>query len=373
LAKSNQFTFLNDTLGFKFQHYASRLPNGNITLFDNGAYGFSRAVEYEIDEYSKTAKLVFQYRNTPDIYSSAMGSVIRLTNGNTFIGWGSVTKMTEVDTAGNKVFEASFPSCTYRALKYDIPNPISQLLSGPSEICEGQTASYTALPCTNCSYSWTITNGTIISGQGTSTLVVKWTNDGQGIVRLTKTNPLNYKDYFRLYVNVFPVPSVNMGVTQICNGARFIDNTANSVNRFWNFGDGDTSNLSDINHIYNSSGVYRITLKVINNYGCMDSSFQNLVIPDEPIAEFSIDSLVCANEKITIINNSTNSNSYFWDFGDSMTSSLQHPSSFYYNTAGTYEVMLIASASGCSDSLIKNIIVYPSPKAFIGFNGRFSG
>ena len=368
LAKSNQFTFTNDTLGFIFQHTVNRLPNGNITLFDNGLGRYSRAIEYEIDEVNKTANLVFQYRNTPDILSWAMGSAIRLANGNTFIGWGSVTKMTEVDTAGNKVFEASFPSCTYRALKYNIPDPISQLISGPSEICEGQTATYTAYPCTNCTYSWSITNGSIISGQGTNILTVKWPTDGQGIVRLTKTNSLNHKDYLLIYVTVLPGPTVKMGIVKICKGARFIDYTTNSVNRFWDFDDGDTSYLSDIKHIYSSPGTYQVKLKVMDNNGCTDSIIQTIIIPDTTIADFSIDSIVCVNEKITIINNSTDADSYFWDLGDSMTSNLKNPLTFLYTTAGMYDVKLSASGSGCKDSLTKTVVVNPNPKAHFSFS-----
>ncbi len=33
--KNNQFTFLNDSIGFSHQHHIRRLPNGNYTLFDN--------------------------------------------------------------------------------------------------------------------------------------------------------------------------------------------------------------------------------------------------------------------------------------------------------------------------------------------------
>lgn len=130
-SSGNEFTFLNDSVGFSYQHCVRRLPNGNITLFDNGNYRpgerFSRACEYKIDEVNKTATLVWQYRNAPDVYSSFMGSVQRLPNGNTIIGWGGSTpSVTEVDSLGNKVFECSFPTTaptySYRAFKFDIPN-----------------------------------------------------------------------------------------------------------------------------------------------------------------------------------------------------------------------------------------------------------
>ena len=125
--KKNQFKFINDTLGFSWQHAARRLLNGNIILFDNGcrrepsSLSFSRALEYKIDEKNKTATLVWQFRNTPDIYSIGLGYSQRLQNGNTFIAWGAaVPAITEVTASGKKVFELSFKDnySTYRAYRF---------------------------------------------------------------------------------------------------------------------------------------------------------------------------------------------------------------------------------------------------------------
>jgi hypothetical protein len=121
--KNNQFTFINDTMEFSHQHYIRRLASGNIILFDNGNYHappFSRAVEYQIDENNKILNLVWQYRHTPEIFSFAMGSAQRLSNGNTLIGWGSATTtLTEVTPEGNIAYELSLPSnqTSYRAFR----------------------------------------------------------------------------------------------------------------------------------------------------------------------------------------------------------------------------------------------------------------
>jgi len=119
----NQFTFINDPIGFSYQHHIRRIANGNITLFDNGNYHsppFSRAVEYNLDEINKTATLVWQYRNLPDIYGFAMGSAQRLKNGNTLISWGSANPtMTEVTLSGDIALEMNLPPniYTYRTFK----------------------------------------------------------------------------------------------------------------------------------------------------------------------------------------------------------------------------------------------------------------
>jgi hypothetical protein len=106
--RNNQFTFLNDSIRFSHQHDIRRLPNGNITMFDNGNFHtppFSRAVEYRLDEQQRTTELVWEFRNTPAIYTFATGNVQRLPNGNTLISWGTTNVITEVRPNGTKALE----------------------------------------------------------------------------------------------------------------------------------------------------------------------------------------------------------------------------------------------------------------------------
>src|SRR5262249_28108787 len=91
-ALNNQFAFVNDARGFKGQHDIRRLPNGNVTLLDNGtcfdAPLYSRVVEYRLDEVNKVATLVREFRNAPDLYTPFMGNAQRREGGGTMIGWG---------------------------------------------------------------------------------------------------------------------------------------------------------------------------------------------------------------------------------------------------------------------------------------------
>ena len=123
--ENNQFTFLNDPIGFSHQHDARRLPNGNITIYDNGnlhSPQFTRIVEYQLDEVNKYATLVWEYKNDPATYSNAMGSSRRLSNHNTFVGWGTTTTpaISEVNAEGNVTFYLSHPDTffNYRAFKF---------------------------------------------------------------------------------------------------------------------------------------------------------------------------------------------------------------------------------------------------------------
>ncbi len=112
-ARASDFTFANDPLnGFSAQHSVRMLDNGNLLVFDNGTRHptpASRAVEYQLDTSAHTATLVWQFQHAPPIFTAFTGSVQRLANGNTVIGWtfGSPLLATEVTSAGSTVWEGT--------------------------------------------------------------------------------------------------------------------------------------------------------------------------------------------------------------------------------------------------------------------------
>lgn len=110
---SSDFTFSGDPLeGFSAQHSVRSLDNGNVLIFDNGtrhATPASRAVEYHLDTGAHTATKVWDFTHTPPYYTAFTGSVQRLANGNTFIGWtfGTPLVASEVTPSGTTVWEGT--------------------------------------------------------------------------------------------------------------------------------------------------------------------------------------------------------------------------------------------------------------------------
>jgi hypothetical protein len=121
---NNQFTFANDPTGFSHQHSIRRTQAGTLIMFDDGDFHtprLSRAVEYTMDEQAKSVTLTWQFRHSPDVYAAAMGSVERLPNGNTFIGWGTASPaVTEVRPDGSVAYELQLPDSvySYRAFRF---------------------------------------------------------------------------------------------------------------------------------------------------------------------------------------------------------------------------------------------------------------
>ena len=62
-----------------------------------------------------------------------------------------------------------------------------------------------------------------------------------------------------------------------------------------------------------------------------------------------------------------------WKFGDSNSSTQQHPSHLYAND-GTYSVKLaVTTSDGCKDSITQNAVVHPKPEADFSFTNKCQG
>lgn len=162
--KRNQFTFTNDDLKLLGQHDIRRLPNGNITVFDNGRMGGvpithpARAKEYQLDEINKTATLVWSYSQNPNAASSFTGNVQRLSNGNTVMSFGGLINTTNplvvLNSAGNKIFEITFPDTaySYRFFNYE-SLPVN--FRRPEITCYNENGNYYfEAPASYQSYRW---------------------------------------------------------------------------------------------------------------------------------------------------------------------------------------------------------------------------
>jgi hypothetical protein len=107
---------------FAWQHDARRQPDGTVTVFDNGATPavekLSRGLILDVDEQAMTATLLRQYTH-PGTLAGSQGSVQLLPNGNVFVGWGEVPRVTEFNHAGHIVFDAVLGKTyqSYRAFR----------------------------------------------------------------------------------------------------------------------------------------------------------------------------------------------------------------------------------------------------------------
>jgi hypothetical protein len=108
---------------FAWQHHATRLADGNISIFDDEAEPQigpqSRAIVLDADETSHTATLVKAYVHPAKLISQFEGSAEMMENGHMFVGWGGEPYFSEFDADGSLVLDGRFPTNdqSYRAFR----------------------------------------------------------------------------------------------------------------------------------------------------------------------------------------------------------------------------------------------------------------
>lgn len=147
------------------------------------------------------------------------------------------------------------------------------------------------------------------------------------------------------------------------------------VKWFWDFGDGTPQVIATTNgpqtHIYATTGVFTVTLKVEVASGCQSTVFSRPVtIYANPVASFTFGNACLPAGLMQFTNGSTIGDGtqsqfiYQWTFSDGGNSSLQTPT-HNYTAVGPYTATLqVTSNNGCVDDTTITInTIYAQPVA----------
>ncbi len=177
--------------------------------------------------------------------------------------------------------------------------------------------------------------------------------------------------YTNIPVTVYPSPSAGFSIsqTQSCEypvTILTVNNSTGATQYNWNDDNGTSYNTLSPVITYNHSGTFSIVLVAVNSFGCTDTASNIFTVYEKPVAAFSLSSTSgCPPLAVDFTDLSNGALQYFWNFGDTQTTSLSNPSHSYSET-GSYVVSLVITGSGgCSDSITINspITVFPVPVA----------
>ncbi len=107
-----------------YQHDATALANGTVSIFDNGAvprvHRQSRGMVVQINPEARTDTLLSQYVHPGGLSSGSQGNVQLLENGDLFVGWGSEPYFSEFSAGGQLLFDAHMRGSyqSYRAYRF---------------------------------------------------------------------------------------------------------------------------------------------------------------------------------------------------------------------------------------------------------------
>jgi len=142
----------------------------------------------------------------------------------------------------------------------------------------------------------------------------------------------------------------------------------------WDFGDGQTSTEPSPDHTYTALGAYDVTLTVVNALGADVTVQVGAVLVDviPPVAAFSAAPMGGLSPLLVQFTDESTGGaptSWFWDFGDGATSTLQHPS-HTYTSSGFYTVSLSVTNSYGNDSLsLTDVVAVDFIPPVAGFSG----
>lgn len=123
----------------------------------------------------------------------------------------------------------------------------------------------------------------------------------------------------------------------------------------WDFGDGNTSNVENPQHVYYEAGVYDVRLRVQGfapNKEDIELKQQYIQVYKSPRAGFlaNKETVYIPNDPLVLTNISTDADSYEWNFGDGNSSTDRSPV-HYYQEEGEFDIYLVAqSMNGCVDT-----------------------
>lgn len=188
------------------------------------------------------------------------------------------------------------------------------------------------------------------TSQGSYTVSLEVTSNNSCLKVLAKD------DYIQVGNDV--APDFDISAPFICLGdeVTFADNSGSAITSWlWDFGDGNQSTGQSVSHVFETGGTYDITLSAEFQSGCSGIKTKSFTVQDWPVPGFTI-TRDCETG-VVFNNQSTNSDSWSWDFGDGATSIEENPS-HTYNSLGTYGVTLEVSNNGiCTVSEVIDIVV----------------
>ncbi len=186
-----------------------------------------------------------------------------------------------------------------------------------------------------------------------------------------------------IVVNPKPKAVLELSENQGCSPftVDFYDQSEGGGSYKWIFGDGGDPTITgpgDAEYTYHNPGdspdEWQPKLIISNDYGCSDTTVNNVVVFPDIEADFSVsETSGCHQLEVILTNNSsgaTASSPYIWDYGDGNTSTNENPehshtfNNFDHENNEYFKIWLLAKSEyGCKDSVSADITVHPVPKA----------
>lgn len=269
------------------------------------------------------------------------------------------TPFTPTSTQTYTVIGTDVNGCQNSDVVLVMVNPLPIVNAGQDHaICIGESVTLQAT-VNGGSFTWdnSVTDNVAFSPTSTQTYTVT----------AVDVNNCTNSDQVIVTVNTLPTIGAGSDLT-ICLGTEIALNGSGGVSYVW------TNNGVNGQDFAPPLGVNSYTVTGTDINGCVNTDQVTINVVAVPVADFTTSATTgYPGLNVTFTNNSTNSNSYTWDFGSGIPVSNTQPVILHtYNNPGQYFVILEASNGICSDSASATISVLPFPPPIIHIPNVFT-
>lgn len=260
---------------------------------------------------------------------------------------------------------------------YVNPTPVADIVF--TNVCIGESSAFTnsTIPNNNTIVQWDWTFG---DGQSSDVFEPAhvYTSTGNYTVQLTAHSDSGCVGTAAVNLEVYPYPEplFTFSDTEGCSpvSIEFEDESSiqsgYSIGSYeWIFGDGETATVASPTHMYDTAGVYDLSLILTTaEGGCKDTLTLNdlitVYITPEASFTYSPENATMLDPRIFFTNTSSNGTEFEWDFGDGYFSNEENPL-HSYALDGDYLVNLHVLNGICSDRTSQMIHIDPETFVYI--------
>jgi|GEM_PF-3498383 len=269
--------------------------------------------------------------------------------------------------------------------------PAAPIIMGPFSVCENGTGlTYNASGDPNSTFDWTVTGGTIVSGQGTQDVSIDWGTAGTGQIEVQEVSAAGCVGTIQttsVSIQTQPPPPIIVGPESLCGNVTQGSYTAfaNAGSSFnWSVSSGSVVSGAGTNTVIIDWTSLPGTITLVETLpgGC-NSSPSTLNVSSFPAPQ-----LICPGdvqtsagapyEYLLNIGAGIAPYSFGWDWGDGTVDTFGNPLTHVYQSPGTYTVnAFFIDANGCIDScnftvdvsvagalseeILQSLSIYPNP------------
>ena len=266
---------------------------------------------------------------------------------------GSSDASTTVQTGGQQWVEANSANCTSSdSINVLLIPRMVDIDFQDTLFCLSESVSFDVTHPNGQAYLWS---------DGTSDPTNQFDSTGTYWIQVSNTLCV-FRDTFNVLVSD-PLADFNISDSTFCvpSSVQFDNESVTNLSSdpinywYWDFGDGIEAAAQEPTHIYDQSGDYLVSLLVRTASGCEDDTLHSTSIHgyQNPVADFSFtpNPPEPIDPEVRFEDNSINSYTWFWQFGDGLTSNEANPIHLYEG-AGEYTVIQwVTSLQGCLDSV----------------------